>query len=167
MKGVSAILLAALVPGRIVAQAARAPFDSVGLASAVAAHLVADSSRDPWSGVIDTAGNRWNALVRRAVLVQAPSRLPTLTDSAAYYTYQFSVTAVAPDTAGVAVSVEWQLCYRGNPGGFSYAFTKLSWRFRQSPAGWEYVDPAKDPSGPHQVTIGDGICAPWKRRGGR
>lgn len=159
--------LALIAPARLYCQT-DAPLDSAGVASAIAHHLITRSASDPWSGVIDTTGSRWGALVRLALWQQAPSSLPALGDSATYYASHFRVTSVSKADDDLLVAVGWRLCYHPDvPNGFSYASTREYWRFQASPAGWQYVKPASNHGIDDQVMTGDGDCPPWKRGGAR
>jgi len=156
LSAVSLVLSASLTAG---AQVPGSRLDSAGIAAAIATHLLVEPRVDSgWSVVIDTSGNRWNALVRRALLTRAASRLPVLDDSVSYYIPHFTVTAVAVLADTIEVSFRTELCYDRD----AFAFSERRWTFRQTPSGWGTVVRGLNP-----IITGHGVCLPYHRKGAR
>ena len=151
----AALLLVPGVPSLLAGQAGANAIDSAGISDAIAVHLIAQSA-PPNALAIDTIGNRWNGLLRLALLRQAPSLVLVMSDSVAYYTphLSVSVSASGPDT--VYAGVFWTACYPSRAAGFS----RLSWRVIREGGAWSVHE-----DGP--VTTGSGSCPPYKAHGAR
>ncbi len=151
------LLLVPGAPSLLAGQAAASAIDSAGISEAIAARLITRSASEGTRALaIDTTGNRWNGLVRFALLRRAPALVPVMSDSVAYYTTHFSVSVFASGPDSAYAGVVWTGCYLPHAA----AFTRLSWRVIRERGAW-----AVHEDGP--ITTGSGSCTPYKAGGAR
>jgi hypothetical protein len=151
------IAFVAVAPEPLAGQAVSPAIDSVGISRAIAARLVEVRSSATQSVLtIDSAGNRWNAHVRRALISTNPKLLPALSEKAAFYASHFSVIAMVAGVDTATASVQWLRCYTEK----SFAFTGLTWIVTRHDDGWTVREL-------DYVTTGHGLCDPYRKGGAR